>query len=115
MSELMAYVNLVVGGLGTVAYTLWSIKWWHRHAIRLFILNLLSATGLAVLSVLYALLAIDPSLVPLLGPNGVRYMLPLVIGAPVVARLLEYRRDQQRENYAKAVVKELKGEIRGSA
>lgn len=115
MCELMSYLNLIIGGLGTAVYVLWAVKWWRRGAKRLFIINALSAIGLIAFSVIYALIAIKPESALELGPYGLRYLVPLTIGAPIVARLIEYRRDQQREEYAKTVVEELRSELNGPA
>ena len=114
MHELTAHLNLVIGGLGTVAYALWAGKWWRRGARRLFLLNALAALGLIGFSVIYGIIIFDPDKTAQLGPGGLRYLVPLTIGTPIVARLIEYRRDQQREEYAKTVVEELRSELNGS-
>jgi hypothetical protein len=111
LHELATHLNLVIGGLGTTVYALWAGKWWRRGSKRLFLINALAAIGLAAFSVIYAIIIFDPAKAVDLGPQGLRYLVPLTIGAPIVARLIEYRRDQQREEYAKTVVDKLRGVI----
>lgn len=113
MYELTAHLNLVIGGLGTVAYSLWAAKWWRRGARRLFFLNALAALGLIAFSAIYGIIIFNPERAVDLGPGGLRYLVPLTIGTPIVARLIEYRRDQHREQYAKTVVEELRSELDG--
>jgi hypothetical protein len=111
MGDLMIHINLVIGGLGTTVYALWAVKWWHRGSKRLFILNALAAAGLAAFSAIYAIFIFDPGKAIELGPGGLRYLVPLIIGAPIAARIIEFRRDHQREVYAKDVVRNLRSAI----
>lgn len=113
--HIMANFNLVIGGIGFAIYFLWAIKWKRRGVTGLFILNLLAAIGLAAFSVIFAIIVVIPEKVVVLGPGGLRYVLPFAIGVPIVARLIEYRRDHQREKYARDVVDQLRGEVDGVA
>ncbi|MFW6031587.1 MAG: hypothetical protein ACOC9T_03260 [Myxococcota bacterium] len=95
----MVYVNLVVGAAAFTIYGLWAGKWLRRGAWALFALNLVTAIGVGGFALGYASIAIDSE-----GTSSAqivfRYLVPIAIGLPVWARILEYRRDQHREDYA---------------
>jgi hypothetical protein len=110
----MLYLNLLVGAAGVTIYGLWAGKWWHRKVYDLFALNL--ASGLIVLAFVagYTAIAIDPTSTFFVQP-GFRMLFPFLIGGPVVARILEYRRDQQREEYHNLIAHHLMQEQDGVA
>lgn len=114
----MLYVNILIGAAGTTVYLLWAGKWWQRRAYGLFSVNLVSAFIVAGFVYGYTSILLDPgSLAP--ARDGFRYLLPFLIGGPVVARILEYRQDQMREEFHRALAQKLmaksKGEPNGPA
>lgn len=107
MAEFMLYVNLLVGGAGSVVYGMWAGKWLRRKAWVLFTLNaLVSGTiGLVVLG--YAALAQSLTCSTVIEPSFFRYLLPFIIGVPALARYRELRRDEEREVHARDAIRSL--------
>lgn len=111
---LVLYINLLIGAAGITIYGLWAGKWWHRKAYDLFFINLASVFIVAGFVFGYMFIALDPESTALVEP-GFRLLFPFLIGGPVVARILEYRRDQQREEYHDLLARHLIGDSDGVA
>lgn len=109
MQVLIVYINVVVGAAAFTIYGLWAGKWLRRGAWHLFFLNASTSIIVGLFSLGYAAIAHDYGFSPLLGPEFFRYLVPLVIGVPVWARITEYRRDERRERFAKGIVQDLRG------
>lgn len=110
----MLYVNILIGAAGTTVYLLWAGKWWYRRSYGLFFINLLSAFIVAAFAYGYTSILLDPGVL-LLAQNGFRYLLPFLIGGPVVARILEYRQDQMREEFHRSLTQKLMESADGPA
>lgn len=107
--ELMVYFNLAIGTAGATVYALWSGKWLHRKAWLAFIFNLLSSLACLGFVLGYAFMALVPDSHDIV--QGIfRYLVAILMGAPTLARIVEYRRDQRREDFAQDVIKSMRTE-----
>lgn len=109
-----AAVNVIAGTAAATVYTLWGWKWITRRCWVLGVLNLTVAAIAAGIAVVYALLVVSGEV------DGLGATLRPVVSAalviPAVARMMELRRDVQREAVARSLKSSLKqatGETHG--
>ena len=103
---LLPVLNVIAGSLAGAAYGLWALKWAQRRAWLLAALNLLVGVIALGFAVGYALILVDHQHAP--QPALVfRPFIPLLLLVPAVARWLELRRDEYREAYATALVRQI--------
>lgn len=107
MAVVIVYINVVIGAAAFTIYGMWAGKWLRRRAWSLFILNAATSLIVGLFALGYAVIANDYAHSNALGPSFFRYLIPLVIGVPVWARITEYRRDERREQFALGVVRHM--------
>lgn len=113
MATLIVYANIVIGAAAFTIYGMWAGKWLRRKAWQLFVLNAATSMIIGLFALGYATIAQEYGFTPALGPGFIHYFIPLVVGVPVWARITEYRRDEQRERYAKGVLASLREKMSG--
>ena len=103
------YLNLAAGAVASTVYGIWSLKWFHRGAALVGILNLVASMACFGFAVGYFLMIRDAGMNGEIVRFGFRHLAPLVLLAPALARFAELRRDERREALATQYEKELRG------
>ena len=111
---LMLHLNVLIGAAGTTVYLLWAGKWWYRGLYGLFFVNLLSALVVAAFAYGSAVILLNREVL-VLYHNVFHYLLPFLIGGPVIARILEYRQDQLREEFHRSLTRKFMERTDGAA
>ena len=111
---IMSYINVAVGGAGLTIYGMWAGKWLRRRAWHLFLLNSATAAVIAGYTFGYATILAHGDFTPTIQHGISQYLVAFLIGLPTVARIAEYRRDREREHYARNFEAELR-DVHGRA
>lgn len=104
----MSYINVAIGGAGLTIYGMWAGKWLRRRAWHLFLLNAATASVIAGYTLGYVAILADGTSMHEIQHGISQYLVAFLIGLPTAARIAEYRRDKQREAFAKKFAEELR-------
>lgn len=99
---LLLWLNALAAAAATTVWVLWAIVWVRRRCVWYSVLYGLAAVGSICVGIgmLVVIAGGDPGISAVVS----RRWLPLALGAPALARLLELTREMRRRTYADALM-----------